>query len=165
MEEKIQKNEERVVRISSTDIEGKRKIYPGLTEIKGISWGISNAICKILGINKMRTIGSLTEDEIKKINEAPKNSIIPSYLLNRQNDFERAENTHLLGDDLKLRKEFDIKRLKKIKSYRGYRHAMGLPTRGQRTRGHFRKNKRKGVGIKKKAAKREASPQTGGKRT
>ena len=42
------------------------------------------------------------------------------------------------------------KRLKKIKSYRGLRHAAGLPTRGQRTRSHFRKEKAKGAGIRKK---------------
>jgi small subunit ribosomal protein S13 len=51
---------------------------------------------------------------------------------------------------LELQKEFDIKRLKKIKSYRGFRHMSGLPCRGQRTKSNFRKNRRKGAGIKKK---------------
>jgi small subunit ribosomal protein S13 len=40
--------------------------------------------------------------------------------------------------------------LRKIKSYRGLRHASNLPLRGQRTKSHFRKNRRKGSGIKKK---------------
>ena len=57
---------------------------------------------------------------------------------------------------LDLKKETDLKRLKKIKSYRGIRHAANLPLRGQRTKAHFRKNKQKGVGIKKKA--RETKP-------
>ena len=41
-------------------------------------------------------------------------------------------------------------RLKKIRSYRGLRHATGQPTRGQKTRSNFRENRKKGVGIKKK---------------
>ena len=56
---------------------------------------------------------------------------------------------------LELQKEFDIKRLKKIKSYRGIRHTLGLPSRGQRTKGNFRPHKMKGVGIKKKKNKAE----------
>ena len=57
---------------------------------------------------------------------------------------------HKVGTNLELQKEFDISRLKKIRSYRGQRHSSGLPMRGQRTRSHFRKNKKKSVGIKKK---------------
>ena len=59
------KSEERIVRILSKDIEGAMKIYPGLTKIKGVSWALSNAICKSLKINKYRKIGSLTDEEIK----------------------------------------------------------------------------------------------------
>jgi len=144
------KNEERIIRILSTDIEGGMKIFPGLTKIKGISWSVSNAICKILKIEKQRKIGSLTAEEIKKISDFVKSIVIPEFLLNRKKDLETGENKHLIGVDLELRNEFDIKRLKKIKSYRGYRHTAKLPVRGQRTRGHFRKNRAKGVGIKKK---------------
>jgi len=145
-----EKKEERIVRLLSKDIEGKMNIFSGLTKIKGISWAMSNAICNSLKIDKSRKIGSLSEEELKKISEFVKNPKIPSYLLNRRKDFETGEDAHLLGSDLELKKEFDIKRLKKIKSYRGYRHSMGLPTRGQRTRSHFRRNRGKGVGIKKK---------------
>ena len=149
---KEEKDEEKLIRIMSKDIEGKMKIYPGLTKIKGISWGISNAVCKILGIDKNRKMGSLTEEEIKKISDFMKNPKIPVFLVNRRFDFETGENRHLTGTDLDFRKDFDIKRLKNIKSYKGMRHQVGLPARGQRTKGHFRKNKSKGVGIKKKAA-------------
>lgn len=145
------KDEERIIRILSTDIEGKTKIFPGLTKIKGISWGFSNAVCKVLKIDKNKKLGSLNENEIKKISDFIKNPILPSYMVNRRVDFETGENKHLTGSDLELRNEFDIKRLKKIKVYRGYRHASRLPVRGQRTRGHFRRNRAKGVGIKKKA--------------
>jgi small subunit ribosomal protein S13 len=145
-----QKSEDRVVRILSKDIEGKENIYSGLTKVKGISWGMSNAICKKLGFDKKRKIGSLSEGEIKKIEEFMKNPNVPEYLVNRRNDFETGKDNHLIGSDLELKKEFDIKRLKKIKSYKGFRHMSGLPVRGQRTRSNFRKNKAKGAGIKKK---------------
>jgi len=156
METKTQQEYEgRVIRILSKDIEGGMKIYPGLTKIKGISWGLSNAICKKLKIDKNRKIGSLTKEEITKISEFMKNPEIPKYIANRRADFKTGENKHLIGSDLELQTEFDIKRLKKIKSYRGYRHMAGLPTRGQRTKGHFRTNKMKGAGIKKKERKKQ----------
>ncbi len=150
-----QKYEEKIVRILSKDIEGGLKVYVGLTKIKGVSWGMANAICKFLNLDKNRRIGSLDKSEIEKINEFIKKPQIPSYLLNRRLDIETGENKHFVGSDLELKKEFDIGRLKKIKSYRGYRHAMGLPLRGQRTKSHFRKNKKKGVGIKKKMKPQE----------
>ena len=144
---------ERVIRILSRDIEGGMKIYPGLTKIKGVSWTLSNAVCKMLKIDKNKKIGSLTDEEIAKITEFLKNPKVPEYLLNRRKDFETGKNKHLVGSDLELQTEFDVKRLKKIKSYRGFRHMAGLPSRGQRTRSNFRKNKRKGAGIKKKNKK------------
>ncbi len=148
-----EKREERLVRILSKDIEGKMKVYPGLTKIKGVSWAFSNAVCKTLNIDKNKTIGNLTEEEIQKISDFIKNPKLPHYLMNRRKDVESGEEKHLTGTDLDLRKDFDIKKLKKIKSYRGLRHTAGLPTRGQRTKAHFRSNRKKGSGIKKKAAK------------
>lgn len=144
------KYEERVVRIISKDIEGGMKIYPGLKKIKGVSWSLSNAVCNTLKIDKNRKIGSLTNDEIKKISEFIKNPQVPTFIINRQHDFQTGKDKHLSGTDLELQTEFDIKRLKKIRSYRGIRHSAGLPTRGQRTRSNFRKNRRKGAGIKRK---------------
>ena len=70
--------------------------------------------------------------------------------MNRRRDFSTNESKHLIGSDLDLVKEFDIKRLKGIRSYRGLRHALGQPTRGQKTRSNFRTNRKKGVGVKKK---------------
>ncbi|MBU0958885.1 MAG: 30S ribosomal protein S13 [Nanoarchaeota archaeon] len=152
-----EKREERVVRILSKDIEGKMKLYVGLTKIKGISWGLSNAVCKKMNIDKNRKIGSLTDEEIKKIIGFVKNPSVPKHLVNRRKDFETGEDIHLVGSDLELRKEFDIKRLKKIKSYRGFRHTTELPLRGQRTRSNFRRNRRKGSGIKSKIKKERPS--------
>ncbi|MDP2628695.1 MAG: 30S ribosomal protein S13 [Nanoarchaeota archaeon] len=144
------KNEERIVRIMSKDVEGGMTLYAGLTKIKGISWALSNALCKLLNLDKKRKIGSLTKDEIEKITQFLKTSQFPKHILNRKSDFKTGEDKHLTGTDLELQTEFDVKRLKKIKSYRGYRHMLGLPARGQRTRGNFRPHKMKGVGIKKK---------------
>ena len=149
------KFEEKLIRILAKDIEGGLNVYVGLTKIKGISWSLSNAICKSLNLDKKRKIGSLTKEEIEKINNFLKDAKVPVYLLNRKLDYETGENKHLLGSNLELQKELDIGRLKKIKSYRGLRHALNLPLRGQRTRSHFRRNKRKSVGIKKKGAAAE----------
>jgi len=154
-EQEIQKQvkeEDRVIRILAKDIEGRMKIYAGLTKIKGVSWSLSNAVCKILKIDKNKKIGSLTDDEIKKISDFIKNPKVPEYIINRRSDFATGEDKHLSGSDLELQKEFDIKRLKKIKSYRGFRHMAGLPLRGQRTKSNFRPNKKK-AGIKKKGKK------------
>ena len=142
--------EDKIVRILSTDIEGKMSIYSGLTKIKGVSWSFSNAVCKKLGLDKTRKIGTLEEQEIKKITEFIKNPALPNFLLNRKKDPESDKGKHLVISDLDLQKEFDIKRLKKIKSYRGLRHSVKLPLRGQRTKSNFRKNRAKGAGIKKK---------------
>lgn len=143
-------NENRMVRILSKDIEGRTKLYSGLTKIKGVSWTLSNAACQILKLDKDKKIGSLTADEIAKISDFLKNPDVPGYILNRRKDLKSGEDKHLIGGDLELTIEFDIKRLKKIKSYRGIRHILGLPCRGQRTKSNFRRFRRKGAGIKKK---------------
>jgi len=127
-------------------------IYPGLTRIKGISWAVANAICKIMKLDKRKKVGSLNEKEIASISDFIEKMEISDYLKNRKKDPETGANNHLVGIKLELRKDFDIKRLRKIKSYRGIRLGAGLPTRGQRTRSHFRKNKGK-AGIKKKVKK------------
>jgi len=145
-----EKYKERMIRILSEDIEGGMTVYAGLTKIKGISWSLANAVCKVLKIDKNRKAGSLTDVEVKKISDFIKNPRIPSFIFNRRFDFDTGKDRHLTGTDLELQKEFDIKRLKKIKSYRGIRHSAGLPVRGQRTKSNFRKNKAKGAGIKKK---------------
>ena len=136
---------EELIRILSTDIPVEKRVYAGLTRIKGISWSFSNAICNALGIDKSKKIKELSEKEIESISEFIKKPNIPKFMLNRRNDFETGSSEHLITADLELRKEFDIKRLKKIKCYKGVRHILGQPVRGQRTKSHFRKNKAVGV--------------------
>jgi len=146
-----------LVRILQTDIPGNKKLLVGLTYIKGISWAISNAVCKSLQMNPDRKISNLSKEEIEQIEEFLKNPKLPKFLVNRRNDFKTGEDNHILTTQLDIVKEFDIRRLKKIRSYRGLRHALGQPTRGQKTRSHFRgKGKKKAIGVVKK--------KTGGKK-
>lgn len=141
-----------LVRIFGYDIPGSRNIFSGLTRIKGISWTISNAVCLKLGYPRTKKISELTNEDITKIEEFLKNINVYNFLKNRRSDVETGVTSHLYGTDLDMKKEFDIKRLKEIKSYKGIRHSLGQPVRGQRTRSHFRKNRKVSGGIKKVAA-------------
>ena len=147
-----QKQEEAtLIRILGKDVRGDKKLIVGLTKIRGISWAFANAICNSLGIDGDKRVQNTDAKDIAKIEEFMKNPQVPKFLKNRRYDFEDGEDKHLTGADLKLRHEFDIKRLKKIKSYRGIRHTYGQPVRGQRTKSHFRTNRKKtgAVGVKK----------------
>jgi len=141
-----------LVRILGKDIRGDKKLFSGIKKIKGVSWSFSNAICKILNLDKEKQVQDLTKEEIEEIEQFIKDPKIPSFMKNRQKDFDDGEDKHLSGEDLKLRREFDIKRLRKIKSYKGIRHGFNLPVRGQRTKANFRKNRKKSgaVEVKKK---------------
>lgn len=141
--------EESIVRILSKDIPGTKNVYTGLTRIKGVSWTMSNAACLSLGIPKIKKVSELTKDEIKKIEDFLKTPNVPDYLKNRRYDVETGETKHLIGTDLDMKKDFDIRRLKKIRSYKGIRHTTGQPVRGQRTRSHFRTKGHAVVGVKK----------------
>lgn len=151
MEKKIKQ----IVRIMNTDIPGEKSLYYALTRIKGIDFMVSNALCKASKIKKETKIGELTQEQINQIEEIiknPKENKLPAWLLNRKRDPESGEDKHLVTSDLKLRTEFDIRDLKKIKSYRGMRHASGLPVRGQRTRSNFRRGG-SSLGVSKKKVK------------
>jgi small subunit ribosomal protein S13 len=139
--------EEDLVRILSTDIPANMKVYPGLTKIKGVSWSFSNALCYTLKIDKNKKMSELSEQELKKITDFIKNPdpSLPSWLLNRRKDITTGEDKHLSTTDLDLQKDFDIRALKKMRAYKGIRHMMGQPVRGQRTRAHFRQGKSIGV--------------------
>ncbi len=143
---KVEDRGERIIRILSRDVPGNKSVYAGLLRIKGVSWILSNALCTKLGFGKKKKVSELTPEEIKKIEEFIKNPDVPSFMKNRRKDRDTGEDKHLNTTDLDLQREFDIKRLKKIKSYKGSRHAAGQPVRGQRTKSHFRKNKSKGGG-------------------
>lgn len=159
-----------IIRIINADIIGTRPLYHALRKIKGVNYTFSNAICSITGLDKEKKVGSLTPEEVKKIEDIvnnPSKHNIPSWLFNRRKDFDTGEDKHIITAELTLKKEFDIKRLKKIKAYRGMRHSFGLPVRGQRTKAHFRHGK--AIGVKKKgivsaAPKKEEKTKKGEKK-
>lgn len=151
-----------LVRLLDADIRGEKKILNSLRMVTGVGFSMAHAVCQVLDLDTERMVGTLTDEELQKIEDAIRNPGkygIPSWVFNRRKASEKGEDLHLLTSDLKLAVEFDIKKMKKIKSYKGVRHSMGQPVRGQRTRSHFRKAKGKGPGVKKGAlAAKPAKP-------
>lgn len=143
-----------LVRIVNTDLDGNKQIATALRKIKGIGCQFANAVCFLANVNKAKKTGYLSDDEMKKLDDVIKNPDkygMPVWMFNRQKNYEDAANMHLILADLDFTKDNDIKRMKKIKCYRGMRHAFGLPVRGQRTKSNFRKSKGKVLGVKRKA--------------
>ncbi len=141
--------EETLVRIAGRDILGSKSTLVGLTKIRGISWSIANAVCHILKLDRKKKVSELKKEEIQEIEKFIKNIPLKEFLKNRRFDRETGESKHKTGTDLEIAKDFDIRRMKKIRSYKGIRHTSGLPVRGQRTKSHFR-SKGKSVGVKKR---------------
>lgn len=147
---KIKEDDVKMIRILQKDLRGDKTVYAGLTKVKGISWAFCNAMCIKLDIDKNTFIQDLTPEEIEKITAFVKNPTIPEFMKNRQNDVDTGEDKHLTGADLDLQREFDIKKMRKAKSYKGIRHGLKLPVRGQRTKSNFRKNRAKsGATVRK----------------
>ncbi len=141
------------LRVLATDLEGNKPLAQALTKVRGVSFSLANAICNILHFSKEQKAGVYNLDDAKKIEDLIKGGKdLPTWMMNRRKDFDIGTDRHVTGSDLKLSLEFDLKRLKKIRSYKGMRHAIGQPVRGQRTRSHFRKGRAVGV-IKSKVAK------------
>lgn len=111
-----------MARIAGVDLPNEKRVELGLTYIFGIGRKTSNDILAKCGINPDTRVKDLAEDEIARIRD----TIEESY--------------HVEGD---LRREvaLNIKRLVEIGSYRGRRHRMGLPVRGQRTKTNARTRK------------------------
>lgn len=143
---------ESLVRIYGYDMPGTKSIYVGLTKIKGISWSVANVILHRINMARNVKVSDLTKDQIAVIEKALDNLELPDFMKNRRNDPETGKTEHLIGTDLDIKKDFDIKKLKKIKSYIGIRHSSKLPVRGQRTRSHFRAKGRAVIASKRKAA-------------
>jgi small subunit ribosomal protein S13 len=143
-----------IVRIANTDLVGEKAILVALKKIKGIGFIYSNMVCRLAHINPMKKAGLLGSSEIERLNEIilnPEKFSIPTWMMNRKKDFETGKTTHMITGTLDFTVEQDMRRLKKIKSYRGIRHSTGLTVRGQRTKSNFRRNKGKVVGVKRKA--------------
>ena len=121
-------------RIIGVDVPGNKRLVIALTYIYGIGPHISEEIIQKLGLNPNERAKELTEDDIARINNV-------------------LQTDYLLEGDLRRKVNNDIKRLISIHSYRGYRHRIGMPVRGQRTQtnARTRKGPRKSIAGKKKA--------------
>jgi len=98
---------------------------------------LARAIVNILDLDRTMRIGYLTDAMVKKIEDVIANPLkygIPPWALNRQKDVKTGEYKLLIGSDLVLTVREDVDRLKRIKCWRGIRHALGLKVRGQCTR-------------------------------
>ena len=150
-------------RVMNTDLIGEKPIVQALLKIKGVGFSLSNAICRVLNISKTKKAGLLSDVDAKKIENLLKETKdLPLWMLNRRFDELTGGDMHLTGADLNFAVDNDFKRLKKIKSYRGIRHAQGQPSRGQRTRSHFRHGR--AVGVQKSKAGKPAAAAKEGKK-
>jgi len=145
-----------IIRIEDTDLDGFLKVSYALTNIKGIGIRLANIIVKNAGVNPKTRLGFLSDAEVKKIEDVlrkPDKYGMPGWLFNRPKDIQTGTDLHLIGSDLVLQTKMDIDDMKKVKSWRGFRHAYGLKVRGQRTRTTGRK--RKAISVKKARRKPE----------
>lgn len=159
MEER--KDFKHIVRIANTDLDGRKQIMYALRKIKGVSNMFANALCVAAGIQKEKTVGYLSDAEIKAFEDTIRNPArcgIPSWLYNRRKDPETGGDFHLISTDVAFMRDNDIKKMKMIRCYKGFRHMAGLPVRGQRTKSNFRRTKSRGkggaLGVKRRTGAR-----------
>ncbi|MFH1322793.1 MAG: 30S ribosomal protein S13 [Methanobacteriota archaeon] len=136
-----------IVRIADTDIDGNRSIQYGLTGIKGINRRVAKIVSLNSGLDPIATIGYLNDADIDKLKSSVDNisTVLPTWMMNKQNNILTGEDRQLLGMDVLLSKNEDINLMKKARSYKGLRHERGLRVRGQRTRSTGRKGRTVGV--------------------
>lgn len=137
-----------MIRIARKDINGNKTIENALADIKGVGKALARSIGIVMDLDLDQKMGYLSDDEVAKIEEVirnPKNSDVPDWMLNRRNDYETGETVHLIESDLMMSLRNDLNRMKKTRSYKGRRHEVGLPVRGQRTKATFRKGSSVGV--------------------
>lgn len=126
-----------MARIAGVDLPRNKRIIIALTYIYGISISSSKKIIDATNINANKKINDLSDEEIVKLR-----SILDS-------DYQIEGN-------LRRMESMNIKRLMEINSYKGKRHRLGLPLRGQRTRtnARTRRGSKKTMANKKKAPKK-----------
>ncbi|KPU63261.1 30S ribosomal protein S13 [Thermococcus sp. EP1] len=142
-----------IVRVANVDIDGHKQLRLALTGIKGIGVNFATIICKVAGLDPKMKAGYLTEEQVKAIEavlEDPGKYGIPGWILNRPKDYESGRDLHLTGAKLVMAWREDVNRLRRIRAYRGIRHELGLPLRGQRTKSNFRRGSTLGVSRRKK---------------
>ena len=146
----------RIVRILSTDIDGSLPLVRALRRIKGVSFMFSRATCAAMNIDGRKRIGLMADHEVKAVEEFLRQPKLPGWMLNRRKDPETGNDIHLTMSGLDLRRREDINTMKRTRAYKGIRHELGQPVRGQRTRSTFRTDK--AIGVSKKKAQQRAKP-------
>lgn len=124
-----------MTRIAGIDLPRNKRIEIGLTYIYGIGLSRSQEILQKININPDIKIHDLNDEHIVLIRQ----------ILN---------NEYQIEGDLRRLESMNIKRLMEISSYRGRRHRIGLPLRGQRTRTNARTRR----GTKKTMAGKKKAP-------
>jgi len=122
-----------VARIAGVDIPRDKPVEISLTYIYGVGRHRAARAVEAVGVKFGTRVRDLTDDEVIKLREY-------------------VEENYKIEGDLRREVSQNIKRLMEIGCYRGLRHRMGLPVRGQRTHTNARgrKGPRKQVGIKRK---------------
>lgn len=120
-------------RVIGIDIPENKRLEISLTYLYGIGRRLSNEIIAKLGLDPNMRANKLTQDDIARLNGL-------------------LQSEYVVEGDLRRQVQNNIKRLISIHAYRGTRHRLGLPVRGQRTRtnSRTRKGRRKTVANKKK---------------
>lgn len=123
-----------MARIAGVDIPRDKRVEIGLTYIYGIGLTRSKQVLAKTGVNPDTRVKDLSDADIAALRET-------------------VEKDYQIEGDLRRWEQMNIKRLVDIGSYRGRRHRMGLPVRGQRTRtnARTRRGRRATVAGKKKA--------------
>lgn len=123
-----------MARISGVTIPNDKQIWVALTYIYGIGPKTSREILKKAGVDNTIRVSKLTDSEISKIQDI-------------------ISNEYTVEGELQRIVSSNIKRLKDIKSYRGIRHSLNLPTKGQRTKTNARTRRGKRVTVSGTAKK------------
>ncbi len=125
-----------MARIAGVDLPREKRIEIGLTYIFGIGLATSKKILAATGIDPNTRVKNLTDDEAQQLRA-------------------ELENNYKVEGDLRREISMNIKRLMDIGCYRGLRHRIGLPVRGQHTKtnARTRKGPKRTVAGKKKVAK------------
>ena len=126
-----------MARISGVDLPRDKRVEIGLTYIFGIGLSSSQNILAATGVNPDTRVRELSDEDVTKLR---------AYI----------EENHQVEGDLRRWEAMNVKRLVDIGTYRGRRHRMGLPVRGQRTRtnGRTRRGRKLTVAGKKKAPRK-----------
>lgn len=117
------------MRVRGITIPDNKQAQYGLTVIYGVGLSTAQSILAQLNIDPVKKVKDFSAEEEQKIREV-------------------LDGMTLEGD-LRREKQANIKRLRDIDSYRGYRHAFNLPARGQTTKNNSRTvrgNKRQTMG-------------------